>query len=560
MLQSGPLLEKLKSYKKLLSKALFYFLVFTAVSILLSMWLGKFFLNTPFLFVASLLITICLAIKFPVKIEFRIPKTALFFASIAAFLCAYPFLFVTPFYMGSSDALHTTTLRVLKIAERIPETYEPFSRISFTYSFAYHLFVKLFSDIFYFLPEHAILWFFGVLFSFIQVILFYLFAEQFLNSKNAAFIGSAIFIGTKVLYQDMYFGLFPRILFSCVFFLFFILLSKKNSYAFLFLPLLIILHPGLLFVASIFLLLYFFIFNRFDFLNPKLLLSTLLAMPAILITYVPYFVNFISGFTSNVITAVPQNISTLLLAVLLWMGWIPLILFVASIFLVAKKRKFAKIEIFCLLIVILQFALFLLFSIKNMKGANVLIWSYSLCSVLFSSSVLSRQKIVVKLMPYALALIVTFSLISFFSSSYLAAKVAGSKISPEEAKFAFLFKEFDPSLKRVLFLTPGGGKIAELSNKIPFDGTRGFFLPRSSAILWHDDAYYEMLEKKKKFDEIVETQCVECIYDLNVDYVVINKSYFPKTLPEELVLKYGNIKLYEIKNRNESVVENEGPS
>jgi len=44
----------------------------------------------------------------------------------------------------------------------------------------------------------------------------------------------------------------------------------------------------------------------------------------------------------------------------------------------------------------------------------------------------------------------------------------------------------------------------------------------------------------------MDSKCIECVYDLNVDYVAINTEKFPE-LPKEPVLEHGTIKLYKLK-------------
>jgi len=101
-------------------------------------------------------------------------------------------------------------------------------------------------------------------------------------------------------------------------------------------------------------------------------------------------------------------------------------------------------------------------------------------------------------------------------------------------------------LKKTVFLGVSSAKIAEFSNKVPFDVTKGWFLPFDAAILSHNKAYFNELEKAKKKEEILESKCTECIYDLNVEYAVINTEKFPE-LPEKPVLEQGRFKLYKVK-------------
>jgi hypothetical protein len=518
--------------------------VFTVVAIILSVWLGLLFLNTPVILIASFVISYFLIKKFPIKIE-RVPREVLLLAVIIAILCAHPLLLLHPFYPASNDAFHTIMVRVLQMNEKIPQTFEPYSGISFTYNFGFHLFVKLFADLFFFIPDYLVLWFFGVFFASVQAILIYFFAKELFVSEKAGLYSALLFVGTKMVYQEMFFGIWPRLLATNLFFLYFIFFLRKNKLCLLFPPALACVHAGIFFNVAVFSFLYI-LFNRAK-LTPmlKTLPALVLALPSFVIVYSVSLMGLFaqSKFAEITLALLIKE----LVSVALWLGWVPLVVAGAGFFWMLYKRNYSKQKLFALAVLVVFVLLYFYLFLKQYPSSNVPMEFAGLGAVLFAGLTLSEIRFKSKeFEKWVKVLIIILCLLAFFASGYLTKFRFGSKISAEQAEFAFRFKEYDPALKEALFLTTGSSKIAEFANKIPFDVTRGFFLPAVKHIVWHDAAWQEVLRKKQLREKILQTKYVQCIYDSNVSYVVIDESYFPVKLKQSPVLEHGNIKLYKL--------------
>jgi len=522
------------------------FLIFASVSIVVSYWTGFFFLSTPLILAVSLPATYLLWKKLPVKTE-GIPVQVLLSALLVAGLCAFPLLVVHPFYMGSNDALHTITLRTFVLNDRIPETYAPYSDISFTYQIGFELFAKTFTDALFFVEDYQAMWFLGVLLAGIETVLMYLVSKELLGSKQAGAWAALLFIGTKTVYINFYFGMHMRILAGCLILGFLYFYKKKNKLCYLMVPALIMVHPGY-FINFILLMFVYLAFNPKE-LKPvlKIIPAGLLAIPAFIQNYSAYVANMFFGrMASGISRAESIQLPSYTLAYALNLGWGPLVLFGSALSFSFWKKTFSKEKKFALTIFIFASAIFFISGIFNITRDNVYPWLYSLGAILFTAAWLNELKFERKRLKQVQGIVVVAMLLGFFGSSYLMTKATGSKISLEEAEFAFEFRELEPELKTVLFLGVGNAKIAELSNKTPFDVTRGWFLPFDSKILLHNEAYFEELKKAELKDELLESKCVECISGLGVEYVVINPDSAGFDLPQQHVFESNGIKVYRL--------------
>ena len=528
-----------------LPKAILYFFVFAAVSIILSLWLGLFFLNTPLILITSFLILYFLIKSIPAEIG-TVPGEILLLVFIVALLCMHPLLLIHPFYPASNDAFHTIMVRVLQMNGKIPQTFKPYSGISFTYNFGFHLFAKLFTDIFSFIPDYLVLWLLGALFAAVQVILIYIFSKELFNSERVGLYSSFLFIGTKMIYQEMFFGIWPRLLAMDLFLLYFIFFLRKNKLCLLFLPALAAVHAGIFFNAAVFSFVYI-LFNRSKFIPMlRTLPALILALPSFIIVYSVSFVGLFAK--SEFIIMQPTFLVKELMSVALWLGWVPLVVTALGFFWMLYKKKYSRKKLFALAVLFVFVIIYFYLFLKQYPSGNVPMEFAGLGAVLFAGLTLSEIHFTsANVKKWVKALIVVLCLLAFFSSGYLAKYRLGSKITPEQAQFAFNFRQYDPALSGVLFLTTGSSKIAEFSNKIPFDVTRGFFLPAVKHIVWHNKAWHMVLHRKELRKHILQTRCTKCIYDLNVKYVVIDEAYFPVELKQRPVLEYGSIKLYRLK-------------
>ena len=277
-----------------------------------------------------------------------------------------------------------------------------------------------------------------------------------------------------MVYQEMFFGIWPRLLATTLFFFYFIFFLRKNKLCLLFLPALAIVHAGIFFNAAIFSLIYILFYREKFIPILKTLPALVLAVPSFMIVY---SVSFSGLFAQSKLAEVTLTLLCKeLISVALWLGWVPLAVVVIGFFWMLNKRNYSKQKLFALTIIIVFILLYFYLFLKKYPSSNVPMEFAGLCAVLFGGLTLSEIQFKTKeFEKWVKVLIVILCLLAFFSSGYLTKLRFGSKISAEQASFAFRFKEYDVALKETLFLTTGSSKIAEFSNKIPFDVTRGFF-------------------------------------------------------------------------------------
>jgi len=556
-----------REIKEWFLKAIFFYLVFATISITVSYWLGTILLNTPSIAIFSLISSFFIFKKFDKTFSIKLPSEVPIAAILALVLVAYPVLIVHPFYLTGNDVLHTTTLRTLKINNKIPETYAPFADISFNYTCGFHLFAKLFADVLALIPDYLVLWALGLTFVFLQPILIYLLVLELFQSKKAALYSAILLIGTKDIYQNMFFGMFPREAAACFFFATAFLILKRSKLVYLFLPTIAMLHSGFFILATIFFALMAFIKRKTYMV--KYAPAILLASPAFYQSYLVIFLGYATLQSTSVLASF--NLFSRLISIMLWIGWVPFVILAIGFLHRILKKSFDINSLLGIIILLIGLALYFAMLLKNVPANNVPIWLCSFGAVIFGSLWLSSLRLpakVAKLLPF---FILMLCITSFFASSYLQSRVAITM--HREASFAFKFRKLDPELKTVAFLMKSGkgiAKIAELSNKIPYNALQGFFLPIpkifveesdyysklleqkggsevSGVLLNLDKGYLELVERDFIVNKIIEGKCTQCISDLNVEYVVIDSAFAGFDLNAKPLLDTNGIKLYRIR-------------
>ncbi len=528
--------------KNIVPKIIFFFLLFCALSIIISCFSGMFWLNSFFVFVVSLIVTVVLFKKF--YVDFTIPKEVYLLFILLFCLCVYPVLTLTPFFPASADAVTTTSMRLLEFNEKIPSTYTPYSNVAFTYQLGYPLLAKLFNDLVPVIPDYLWPWLLGCVFAALQLIAVYLFSREFFKSDKIASWAAIIFFGTKLVFENTYNGSYSWVA-ATTFILFFLYFFMKENKSFVvFFPVVFILHPAAALNMCVFFLLYFFFFKPKKELIALLFVSLVLAVPSFIVTYSVILQNL---FSSSGTGTSFSSFFTTVIAFPPWIGIVPfMLLCILLLFKLIKHEQFTKQQIFVMVLFIISlfFFVFLAF-IGNVIHGRVI--ELVLLATLFTSaSFISELRF--KLIPeHILKLAVLLLCIFFFmASSILIHYRSGSKVSMDETEFALMFNEYDPLLKETLFLSGGSGKIAEFSNKIPYDTNTAHTVSIAASIIVRDDGWREFEEKSRIKRNIIESGCTQCIYEIGVEYVVINRDLFDYTLAEQPVLSYKQFDLYKL--------------
>jgi len=275
---------------KRIFSALWFVLIFTGVSIILSLFAGLVWRQSLVILVLSFVLSYLLFRKF--RFDYNIPRVVYLVAILVFFLSVHPLLFIHPFFNSSADPAPTTA--AMLIGETIPPDYSPYADLAFNYQLGFPLFAKLFIDL---LPvePYLVTWAIAGIFSGLQVIFLYVFASLLLHSRKAGMIAAFLFLGTKVVFMNMYFGEYTWIMGTTFFFAAFACLSKKSSLAMLFFPAMVAVHPGVTFNALLFLVLYVVFFWEVLSGAVKMVVSSVLALPSLLLTYSAAAANLLSG-------------------------------------------------------------------------------------------------------------------------------------------------------------------------------------------------------------------------------------------------------------------------
>ncbi len=131
-----------------------------------------------------------------------------------------------------------------------------------------------------------------------------------------------------------------------------------------------------------------------------------------------------------------------------------------------------------------------------------------------------------------------------FSSNDIRHTIHGSKASLEEASVSPTLAQWIPAGSTVLFLSPGEGKMAQYSHTIPADAVTSHYF---SSVLLNTIQHSEIdkiKESSRRSNEIRESQCVECVQEMDVDYVVVNTRVFPPIPFLEKIGKTGAFVVY----------------
>lgn len=555
--------EKLMKLKTLANNALLFSLIFISVSILISLWLDYFWRNSIFIFIVSIAASYLVYRKFHFDMAI---KPRIFALALVMFaLCIYSVFLITPYYSASIDSGQITITRLL--AEKIPLTYAPYSDVAFSYYVAYHSLVKMFSDLLPIIPDY--LWYalLGAAIAAIELLAIYLFTREFFRNEHAGEIAAILFISTRIVFQNFFWGMHPMILGMAFALLAAYMYLKRSRLAYLFFPIAIAAHLASALIAVIFVLA-LLLREGLKEAGGKLtqfVFSALPAIPSLAVPIMVYITNSIAlPKTSS--AATPQLLIEALRFVPLWIGIVASAAFVVALILILRNRKkfldanakfLLKLFIFSI-IIYSAIALGLVFKEAHSKFISLIV----VIAIVFAAGAISKLKFA-QGRYFKIALLI-ICLASFFSSSLIMELQKGEeKISYSGYQFARAFYEFDPSLQKTLFLTEDSLAQAMYSNKIPFDVyayfPRDTFGAFGETQTLQNKAWRIMMINKTRQDYIIAEKCIECIRELvreqNIKYVVITKDFYASAsglyegvgIMGELVLRHGNFVVYDVK-------------
>ena len=507
-------------------------ILFTSVSIIVSLFSGLVWRSSIVVFVLSVLISVFIFRKFRIRRE---PHWTVYLLAVLGFiLVAHPLLFIHPYFDSSADSAPTIATAVIK--DRLPQDYSPYSNLKYNYQPGLPLFARIFADFFPGVPIHIILWMIACIFSAFQVILIYLVGSKLFGSEKAGIWAALLFLGTKLVFQNVFVGEYTWSVATVFFLGTFLMFMERNPLGYILYPAVFITHPGVALYSIIFIGIFGIFSGRWkDWI--KLMASAAVAAPAFF-TY--------SSAAGNIGSSLSIEAGIRAYSALpLFAGAIPVLLLVISVgWMISKKISWKREEKIAFGVLIAGIFLQGIFGVgvSPVMGVKI-VEMIGIVVSLLAGSFLSRLE--GRGLEVGLAAVILIGILAFFfTSSTLTEMRNGSKITPAEAAFALKFKEFDPGLKRVLIISPAGGKIAQYADKIPYNVRTNWFISSAGHISGRDEAYQEEVRREENWNNILNNRCVECMGGIDVDYIVVNRDVFPE-LNKTKVFEYKDFIVYD---------------
>ncbi len=523
-----------------LNALLWFFLSFSAITLLTSSLTGTWFIQPTFSVLVGLIGAYCVFRWFPIALE--IPPIAWGFFLLLLGLLVVPVL-LTHGVAASADAVTTTAMRIMQT--RIPPTYAPYSNISFSYQIGFPLLANALWAHLRFIPDYQFAWMLGAIFGALFVPLLYLFSRTFHLSENIALVSIVLLFGSKLVFENFYWGEFAWLSATVFAMAALIAWKKNNPVVFLFVPAVVTLHPAIAFN----LLIWTAVFLALRQLDKKMILgsvlSVLAAIPALYYNYTPIVSNLLSGHGEGPfrIASGIQNLGILPF----WIGTGLTLCFVISLLLwYLNRSKSAPVPRWPMVLLGVSLLGFFFLSTMGTILANreielvlfgVLFWT---ATNFASTEVFERFK-----WPFLAALLLV-GLLSFAFSSSLASQRNGSKISSDEIELANTFKSIDSTRAFTIFLSRGGGKMVEIADKIPFDANSSLLVSTAAVLVIRNKGFDEFKQRHEVQEAIIANRCVQCVLELPVDYAVVDTAYAGFDLPLAPIASSGSVHLYRL--------------
>lgn len=531
------------------SKCVFFLLAFFASDILLSEIMGLVWFNPFLAFALSIAAAWALLKKF-YSDSFSIPASIAIPALLLIAMLSYPVLLITPFFPASADATTSTASRI--ILDKMPLTFAPYAQFNVGYPLGYAFLVNSFSRIFPIIPDYLWSWALGIVFGIFQLFGVYLFLLVFFKDKGVAWWGSLLFLGTKLVFENLYVGEYAWLAASAyLLFTLYFMFSRSKMYLLTF-PAIFALHPAIALNALIFIAVLRVFYPKIPDIR-GLAISLLLAVPAFFMSYLPIAYNLLLG------TAAKDPSSGTLLDLMLyyltilppWAGLVPFILMlVLAALVILGKTGLSRERLALFAAGLTGLACYLAFGALSLMIVGRVVEVVLLSSLFLAASAmhslfgLSRFHSGTRGFAIASAAIILLCIAVFSSSSILSHYRGGSKITPEQARFAEAFRKFDPSPQKAIILSNTSGKIAEFSNKVPFDLYSGHTLSHVQLLYYDRNAAQKIKGTSEVNTSIIDGSCVDCLNRIDARYIVTDPVHFSGTLPYPVAFSYGGFVVY----------------
>lgn len=515
-----------------------------STTIILSNIVGFFRLDMPLILLGAAIISLWISKGYESE---AVDGKIFLLASVLFALLIYPIIIITPIFPASNDAVSTTAMRVMQ--EKIETDYAQYGKINMPYPIGLPVMAKAFTSVVpAAIPDYLAPYSIALIAGMLQIFFIYLIASALFKDKKAGIVSAALLFASKYIFENIYVGELAWYLGSALMLGFIYLFLRGSRLKYVVFPAIFLAHPisginTLLFLAA------FYLVNRKNMLGElaKLSSTLIIVIPGIALTYLPIATNLFSQSIGNSETL---GLIKLLAMLPFWVGTgLTLMTAAAFAWLILARKKIAIESGHKIIIALLVISLIVMgiFELMHFMLSHKVIEMIILSLIFITGAVLSGKELNLMGKKWEAALILAVLLISmiFFSTSTILTQYrSGSKIPAGAMEFSVAFHDFDKEQKKVLFLTKWGGKIAEYSNKIPFDITAAHSIISYDFMYYHNAAFSEIQKKRQIWEDVFVGKKTGLIADIDVDYIVVGENEFNIDLNYPAVFEYKNFRVY----------------
>lgn len=494
--------------------------IFISIWIILSIWFGYAGLLSPVVGVVSLILAYGVAQKIPPSVREPPLRTAtvafaIMFVGLAAILFG-----VQGGFDLSADA--TPSVATMIIAQGIPATYSPFFDLPVFYQMGLPAVASQFVPLGF--PPHIVLWFFAIMG--IGIFLAGLLRLGARINPNPLFLFwvPIVFLGTRFPVYNVLLGEYPWLISFGLGMAAVSLFSRSWKAGLLVLTASGLAHP---YVGLLFALVWV------AFTRPTLQKLFQTAAGGIVLT-LPLVVFLILPFSreahASLSSVEPFSVGSIFANVLL-VGLVPVALAAGwAIQKIISREKWSMNEG---LLVLLSGGAIILSTIFNAWFPELILGTKLPVLAIIGTTLLGALFLSRIIKPHhsfrVAAGIIIVSFVLLATSPSMQSYAIGSKSTLDEGAFAQFLREYDSRVVPVLFLSEGGGKMAQYSWKIPTDPKGAHFM---LALQLLDTPLARALKQQSQdYHELYSSQCVSCVDDFlkkyPSTYVVVNSDEFP---------------------------------
>ncbi len=450
-------------------------------------------------------------------------------------------------------------VRVLALQDKIPSTYAPYSEMPFFYPLGFHLIAVHITRIISFVPDYLVLWGMGLGFIALFFMLLFFVFKKFKLSENHAVLAAAALCSSISIQFYFFTGLYPVLFAIDIILIGLLFLFEHEMLAWVFFPIAILIHPAIGLIGYALVIVWTITQGEWKRMLIPLVGSMLLTFPAW-----PLYESFLRfhavkewaavqsidfgivwvwvvQFFSSVLTFSGPVLGVLFFTIIVMHFIFPAR---ASHNMLNAFRQWMDWNLFAVGVVILCLLFFSITWMGDAGAYNKLGFWVTLSVIGIIAASPSLQFIAKWKTPLIMLIgigIIGSSFLLFYFNPHFHIYVSAEKTPVEAVQFASAFHAFDPRVRTVVYFSSSPAKISQYADKAPYDPMVDYFV--SPYGLKDERTQKWVSARQQELGEWVRNKCVECALN-KVDYVVVNRVYYPFDSPLEPVLQFGDYSVY----------------